>query len=130
MTDAELLATYRESRSPDAFGAIVERHTGMVYSACWRVLRNDDAAQDATQATFLVLVRRAGDLPTGTVLAGWLYLTAHNSARRILRTGLRRVRRERAAGAPAMTRRSKLRTRLKVWQGTTRPSLTTGRCFT
>src|ERR1043166_8014180 len=71
--DAQLLASYAASGSESFFSQIVDRHSGMVYSACLRILSDPHAAEDAAQATFLVLTKRAASLPRQTVLSGWLY---------------------------------------------------------
>src|SRR4051812_9314255 len=97
MSDDELLKAYRESKSPEAFAAMVERHTPMVYAACLRMLRDPHAAEDATQATFLVLMRKAGDLKPNSLLAGWLYTTAQSCARDLQRAQSRRAKYEQQA---------------------------------
>ena len=68
MTDRELLAEYVEGGSQQAFGQIVARHADMVYSACLRRLGDAHAAEDAVQAAFLVLMRKARSLAPGTVI--------------------------------------------------------------
>jgi len=96
-TDSELLASYAATGSPEAFAGIVERHTPMVFSACLRVLGDRQAAEDAAQATFLVLVRKARGLRAGTALAGWLYLAARNAAGDARKLAARRARHEKEA---------------------------------
>jgi RNA polymerase sigma factor (sigma-70 family) len=97
MTDRELLAEYAQSRSGSAFAALVDRHAGKVFGACCRILGDPHAAEDATQAVFLVLARKAGGLPRGTVLSGWLFLAAEMTARQMLRARRRRERHEQEA---------------------------------
>ena len=70
MTDRQLLAEYAASGSETAFSELVRRHMDMVYSTCLRVLGDKHAAEDATQATFAVLARKAGRLGRGAVLGG------------------------------------------------------------
>ena len=60
--DRDLLARFRATRDDRAFAALVGRHGPAVLGVCRRVLRDPDAADDAFQATFLVLVRKAGSL--------------------------------------------------------------------
>src|SRR5437660_11118010 len=62
LTDAELLADYVSRRDDGAFAALVRRHGPMVWSVCRRLLSHHDA-EDAFQATFLVLVRKAAGDP-------------------------------------------------------------------
>ncbi|HOX04900.1 MAG TPA: sigma-70 family RNA polymerase sigma factor [Planctomycetota bacterium] len=97
MTDRELLAEYTLKDSQQAFAALVDRHAGRVYSTCLRLLGEAHSAEDAAQATFLVLARKARGLPPSTVLAGWLYTVARSVALNLRRETARRVRREREA---------------------------------
>ncbi len=97
MTDADLLARYVSSGSDEAFGQLVSRHTDRVYSTCLRILGDSHAARDATQAAFLVLVRRARQIPRDAALGWWLFWVARNCALGLKREGARRARREREA---------------------------------
>ncbi len=84
-SDGELLASC-VSRSDDrGFEALLERHGPMVLAVCRRVLGETPEAQDAFQATFLELLRRAGTLQTNVdgSLAPWLYAVARRSAKRL-----------------------------------------------
>jgi RNA polymerase sigma factor (sigma-70 family) len=97
--DGHLLARFAAARdeSNRAFAAILERHGPMVLEVCRRMLGDRHAAEDAFQATFLVLARRAGSLSVrpGGSLGPWLHEVAYRTARKARRASLRRASRER-----------------------------------
>jgi RNA polymerase sigma factor (sigma-70 family) len=97
LSDSELLARFSSLRDESAFAALVRRHGPMVFGVCRRVLRDRHAAEDALQATFLVLARKAGRLHTPTSLAPWLYGVASRVAARARLEAARRRCRERHA---------------------------------
>ena len=101
LTDAQLVARFRTDRDEAAFMALVARHGPMVMAVCRGVLRDDHAAEDAFQATFLILVRKAGALWVGESLGGWLHRVAHRVARQAHADGLRRRARELKAARTA-----------------------------
>jgi RNA polymerase sigma factor (sigma-70 family) len=92
MTDGELLARFLGSRDEDSLAALVHRHASMVWGVCRHLLNHHDA-EDAFQATFLVLVRKAADVPREAV-ANWLYGVARQTAVRLRATAAKRGRRE------------------------------------
>jgi RNA polymerase sigma factor (sigma-70 family) len=93
-SDAQLLTRFRTGRDGAAFAALVRRHGGLVWCACRRVLGVGPDAEDAFQATFLVLLRKAGTIRDRQSLPAWLYAVAHRVAVQALREAERRRRRE------------------------------------
>ena len=81
-SDGELLARFRATRDDRAFAALVGRHGPAVLGVCRRVLRDPDAADDAFQATFLVLARRAHAIRKPASLGCWLHGVAVRVATR------------------------------------------------
>src|SRR5438067_12518314 len=80
LTEGELLEQYVAWRDEAAFEALLRRHGPMVLAVCRRVLRNEADAEDAFQATFLVLVRKAASIQSRGAVSNWLYGVASNVA--------------------------------------------------
>jgi RNA polymerase sigma factor (sigma-70 family) len=95
LTDGELLRCFIEQRDEAAVAALVRRHGPMVWGVCRRVLHNDHDAEDAFQATFLVLVRKASAIVPREMVANWLYGVAHQTARKARATRAKQHMRER-----------------------------------
>jgi RNA polymerase sigma factor (sigma-70 family) len=93
MTDGQLLGCFVERRDEAAFAALVKRHGPMVWGVCRRLLPHHDA-EDAFQAAFLVLVRKAASVVPREMVANWLYGVAHQTALHSRRTTARRRARE------------------------------------
>ena len=94
LSEWQLLESYATDRDERAFEALVARHGPMVFGVCRRLLQNDQAAEDAFQATFLVLARKAAALDRGRPLGNWLYTVAYRLALRIRANEARRLERE------------------------------------
>jgi RNA polymerase sigma factor (sigma-70 family) len=92
-TDRELLDRF-VGGDEKAFATLVNRHSGMVLGVCRRVLRNVQDGEDAGQATFVVLARKAKGGRWQESIANWLYTTARRIASKVNRTTTRRRQRE------------------------------------
>jgi len=92
--DSQLLREFVEHQSDAAFNALVARYINLVYSAALRQTNHPHAAEEITQAVFIILARKAKSLRPMTVLSGWLYQTARLTAANWKRIEFRRVRRE------------------------------------
>jgi RNA polymerase sigma factor (sigma-70 family) len=80
LSDGQLLGRFLEDRDQAAVTALVKRHGPMVWGVCRRVLGNHHDAEDAFQATFLVLVHKARSIKHRQLLGNWLYGVAHHTA--------------------------------------------------
>jgi RNA polymerase sigma factor (sigma-70 family) len=95
-SDEQLLSAYVLSRSEEAFAALVCRHGPMVYGLCRRLLRGEADAEDAFQATFLVLVRKAVAIRPRGMVGNWLYGVAYRTALKVRALAARRLVKEQA----------------------------------
>src|SRR5215469_15885352 len=93
----DLLRRYARGNCDEAFAILVARYVNMVYSVALRKTGSEHAAEDITQAVFIILARKAGELRKETILSGWLYQTARFTAANFLRTEIRRASREQEA---------------------------------
>jgi RNA polymerase sigma factor (sigma-70 family) len=98
LTDRQLLDRFAADRDEAAFAALVRRHGAAVFGACRRVLQNDADAEDAFQATFLVLARQPRSVRSGRSVGPWLYGVALRLASRLRADAHRRRYVERDAG--------------------------------
>jgi RNA polymerase sigma factor (sigma-70 family) len=101
LLDAHLLARFAQTGDEAAFTALLRRHGPMVLGVCRRVLLDSHDAEDAFQATFLVLVRKAPTLLSCDALGPWLYTVAHRTSLRARADCARRRAHERRAAASA-----------------------------
>src|SRR5438034_8956767 len=74
--DMELVREYASRRSEAAFEVLVSRHVNLVYSTALRQVHDPHLAEEVTQATFIILARKAASLGPGTILPVWLLKTA------------------------------------------------------
>ncbi|MBO0698092.1 MAG: sigma-70 family RNA polymerase sigma factor, partial [Zavarzinella sp.] len=101
VTDRELLRRFVEDADQAAFAGLVARHTGMVLGVCRRTLANRQDAEDAFQATFLILARKAKQVGWRSSVANWLYATARKVAHNARVAAERRAKREARAATTA-----------------------------
>jgi RNA polymerase sigma factor (sigma-70 family) len=95
--DSHFLSRFLTERDEDAFAALVHRHGPLVYGTCLRILGNRDDADDAFQAVFFVLARRAHTLKRGRSIGPWLYGVALRVAKKLRGQLIQRRLREMAA---------------------------------
>jgi RNA polymerase sigma factor (sigma-70 family) len=98
-SDRELLERFARRQDNAAFEQLVRRHGALVQGVCRRVLGNDADAEDAFQATFLALARKAGSTAWKDSVAGWLHRTAHQLACKARTAASRRARHEKKVPA-------------------------------
>jgi RNA polymerase sigma factor (sigma-70 family) len=94
LTDSQLLKQFVDERDEAAVEVLVRRHGPLVFGVCRRVLRNVHAAEDAFQATFLILTRKAPSLMCRERLGSWLYKIAYRVALRARANDMRRQQHE------------------------------------
>ena len=99
LSDGSLLQRFAANREQAAFTTLVQRHEPTVLRVCTQVLGDSDRAQDASQATFQALARRAGSLDRQAPLRGWLSTVAYRLALRCRADEVRRRQLERAKAA-------------------------------
>src|SRR5438552_685928 len=93
MDDWQCLSQYVHDGSQSAFRQLVARHIDLVYATCRRIVRDAHLAEDATQAVFVILAKKARTLRRNTSLVGWLHNTARYVSCNALRVAANRRRR-------------------------------------
>jgi RNA polymerase sigma factor (sigma-70 family) len=93
-SDGELLHAFATGNDQKAFAALVKRHGPLVFAVCRQVLHQLQDAEDALQATFIVLARRAASLARKESLSGWLHCVSHRIALNARKAAARRRRHE------------------------------------
>lgn len=93
-TDGQLLESFIHRRDEAALEVLVCRHAAMVWGVCRRGLQRHQDAEDAFQATFLVLVRKAASIKPRAMVGNWLYGVAHQTALKARATTMKRQARE------------------------------------
>jgi RNA polymerase sigma factor (sigma-70 family) len=101
-SDRELLDRFASSADEAAFAALVRRHGPLVWGVCRRVLGNHHDAEDAFQAAFLALARKAGSVGRTGAVGGWLYRVAYHSAVRARARAQSQRRREQQIASAAL----------------------------
>jgi RNA polymerase sigma factor (sigma-70 family) len=99
LSDGQLLEAYRGRGEAAAFGELLRRHGPMVFGVCHRMLRSADDAEDAFQATFLILIRKAASVRPAERVGNWLYGVAWHTARKARAMNERRRAREKPLAA-------------------------------
>ena len=90
-TDRDLLRRFVDHGDQDALADLIEKHAAMVLAVCRQILRDGHDAEDAFQATFLILAQRAHKIRQGEALGGWLYQVAYRTAMRAAKRRQQRV---------------------------------------
>ena len=100
--DSALLRQYVDDDSDVAFAALVTRHVNLVYSVALRHTGEPDQAEEITQAVFILLANKAGQLRHDKALSSWLFQATRLTASNVVRSETRRHRREQEAHMQAV----------------------------
>jgi RNA polymerase sigma factor (sigma-70 family) len=103
LTDRQLLERFARQHDEESFTQLVQRHGPMVLGVCRQILRQQQDAEDAFQATFLILSRQAGKIRSGDALPNWLFSVASRMAKHMRAAAMRRQAREVALVEPWMS---------------------------
>jgi uncharacterized protein (TIGR03435 family) len=97
MDDSTLLRQYTRNNSEEAFAAVVARHINLVFSVALRQAGDPHHAEEITQAVFIILAKKAGELRHDKALSSWLFQATRLTANNFVRSEIRRQRREKEA---------------------------------
>lgn len=103
LDDHALLREYVQRDSEEAFAALVARHVNKVYSVALRHTGRPHQAEEITQAVFVILAKKSRALGKGVILSGWLYHTARLTSVTLIRSEVRRARRQQEAHMQTLT---------------------------
>ena len=112
LDDNALLREYADHNSEEAFATLVARHVNKVYSVALRHTGNPHQAEEVAQVVFVILARKSSYLGRRVVLEGWLYQTTRLTALTLIRSEIRRARRDHEAHMQTMLNQNKL----DVWR--------------
>src|ERR1700690_1373777 len=101
--DSTLLQRYVENHSDEAFAGLVTRHVNLVYSVALRQVGKPHAAEEITQAVFIILAKKAAGLRHDKALSSWLFQATRLTANNFVRSEMRRHRREQEAHMQSQT---------------------------
>jgi hypothetical protein len=90
LPDRQLLERFATRQDQSAYTCLLKRHGPMVLSVCHSVLNDSHEAEDAFQATFVVLAQKAGSIHRQEAIAGWLFRVAHHIATKARAKAIRR----------------------------------------
>lgn len=116
VTDAQLLERFLHKRDEAAFELLMWRHGVMVFGVCQRILQHAQDAEDAFQATFLTLARKAASIGKRESVSGWLYMVAFRIALRAKAQGSQRGQREKPLDSPPVDDKSSDPADLSAWR--------------
>src|SRR5687767_11592579 len=116
LSDHDLVQRYTECRDHTAFDALLVRHGPMVLEVCRGVLAIEADAEDAFQATFLILARKAASIRKGASVGSWLHGVAYRTALKAQTQSVARKKKENGAPLPCMTEPADVTWR-GVWMG-------------
>ncbi len=111
--DSSLLRQYSENHSEEAFASLAARYVNLVYSVALRHTGDPSAAEEITQAVFIILAKKAAQLRHAKALSSWLFQAARLTANNFMRSEARRHRREQEAHMQSVLNETPNRSKLR-----------------